>query len=695
MNGLVQKAPSTSGFPGVFVQSRFAVSKLGPAHWAVIAWVVLAGIFWGNLFRFHPLMIDRSYDDTSEQLVMGRMARTAADGLTSGNADLGVNYFRSQDRSQYYEEQRRYFEDPELIHAERPEWGPYPSHFGLQGIAYSIIDAIDPLPRSVRIGFYHLLASLFAAGVLVWIADILRRRFGWPAFFGFLIPIAVEPMFSALAPNLYWLVGLWYVPMAIAMLLADEEEPKRRARLIALAFVFFLAKFLCGYEFTSTVILAAAVGCMLSVREIPDRLQRMLRDVAWIVSAGVGAFMVAAFAHAVRQGGFAVLAQKAANRITGDAVLLQDEIIFGKFASIGAVLSTYLGSNFVALIKSFGVVLALLTATAILSLLDGRLNWWLGADRRKLQILALGFLASLAAPLSWFVLAKAHSYVHPHIDMIMWYLPSIPLGGAMVGLYFSQLVGHRALWKKDPARSWVSAAIPVVAIGAAVAIYFADRTIQTQGTWAVTEHASGAPIYESDDHSIDFRMTGQWFLVLYDCRIAGSGETFFVRADDGDEVRKYDFRLADRQVFSTKGRCVAAQAKTDQRFVTIRFGQMSDQRVIWERENQFTYPDTFAPQQLTNVDWDRGISRSTGTELLVLAENFASLFIRVGDQIELASSEPHRVKKISAGGPSTMIFLDGPPIRPTEGTVPSFKIIRERLPDTHGARAAADPPGGK
>ena len=71
----------------------------------------------------------------------------------------------------------------------------------------------------------------------------------------------------------------------------------------------------------------------------------MLRDVAWIVSAGMGAFMVAAFAHAARQGGFAVLAQKAANRITGDAVLLQDEIIFGKFASIGAVLSTYLGSN--------------------------------------------------------------------------------------------------------------------------------------------------------------------------------------------------------------------------------------------------------------------------------------------------------------------------------------------------------------
>jgi len=31
----------------------------------------------------------------------------------------------------------------------------------------------------------------------------------------------------------------------------------------------------------------------------------------------------------------------------------------------------------------------------------------------KLHILALAFLASLAAPLSWFAIAKGHSFVHP------------------------------------------------------------------------------------------------------------------------------------------------------------------------------------------------------------------------------------------------------------------------------------------
>ena len=161
---------------------HFATSRLRPAHWALIAWVALAGIYWGNAFRFHPLLIDRSYDDTAEQVVVGRMARSAADGLTSENGDLGINYFPSQDRSEDYETQRKFFENPELIHTLRPEWGPYPSQFGLQGIALSIVEFINPLPRKFRIDFYRLLASLFTAGVLVWIADILRRRFGWPAF---------------------------------------------------------------------------------------------------------------------------------------------------------------------------------------------------------------------------------------------------------------------------------------------------------------------------------------------------------------------------------------------------------------------------------------------------------------------------------------------------------------------------------
>ena len=214
-------------------------------------------------------------------------------------------------------------------------------------------------------------------------------------------------------------------------------------------------------------------------------------------------------------------------------------------------------------------------------------------------------------------------------------------------------------------------------LGVALAVYFADRTIETQGTWVIGSHADATPVFKSDELGVDFRMNDQWFILQYQCRIVGSGETFFIRIEEGNAAANYDFRLGDRQVFARKGECFSAEPKPDRRFSKIRYGQMSGQKVIWERETQFSFPDSFTPEQLTNADWDRGISRPAGTELLVPTENFAGLFIAVGDHIELSPSDRHTVKRIASFGPGTVIFLDGPPIRPAEGIVPSFKIIRE------------------
>jgi hypothetical protein len=397
------------------VLSNLAVRNLGTTQRLVIVLALLTTVFWGNILRFYPRLIDRTYDDTSEGLVIGRLARSAADGLTSENADLGLNVDPTRPGlsvPELYNDQQRYLADPQLVDSLHLGWGPYPSQFGLQGIVFSIIDLINPLPRSWRIGFYHLLASLMTAGALVWIADILRRRFGWSAFCGFLIPPALEPLFTALGPNLYWVVGIWFVPMAIAMHLADEESPRRRFYLVAAAFVFFLAKSLCGYEFISTVILAAAVGCLLGTKERPQQLVRTLGNVAWMVGAGVAGFLVAVFAHAAKLGGFAVIADRAGARIAGDSASLQEQLIIGKFASFQTVIFRYLEGNDVTLIKNFGIPLGLFVLVSALALMDKGIIWYLGPDRRKLQILALAFLASLAAPLSWFVLAKAHSFAH-------------------------------------------------------------------------------------------------------------------------------------------------------------------------------------------------------------------------------------------------------------------------------------------
>lgn len=580
--------------------SNLSLGNLRGTQHLMIALALLTTIFCGNVLRFSPANIDRTYDTTSEGFVLGRLARSAADGLRSENADLGMNFDAKHptDGLDGYNEQKAYFEDPSLIRRLDLSWSSYISHFGLQGIAFSIADLINPLPRKLRLGFYHLLASLLCAGALVWIAEIMRRRFGWAAFYGFLIPPTIEPMFTALAPNLYWVVGIWFVPMAIAIHLADEENSRRRFWLIAAAFFFFLVKALCGYEFMTTVILAAAVGCLLGIKESTTTLSRIFGNIAWIVSAGIAGFVVAVLAHATKQGGFAIILERAARRVRGDSPSLNDELIMGKFASVGSVILRYLDSNYITLIKNYGVVLGLLVLVAVVALIDRKIIWYLGDNRRKLHICALAFLASLAAPLSWFVLAKAHSFAHPAINFILWYLPTIPLGGALVGVSLNQAIENRPLWRINIARSALTASIPAAIIVAIAGIYFIDRRIQTQGTWVIPIHAKGIPLFEGGAFGLQFRMTDNWFTVQADCSITASADSFAIRAHDGDRLTNYDFKFSEKQVLVNRFKCLYAQARADRPISRINFGVMSNRAMLWEREELISVPDSVKPEKL-------------------------------------------------------------------------------------------------
>jgi hypothetical protein len=652
--------------------------SLKPAHTALVAWIVLSVIFWGNLFRFHPSMIDKVYDDTSEASLVGRLARAAADGVFR-NTDLGVNIDPQHPNPNLYDypTQVRYFEHPDLIHSLGLAWAAYPSHFALQGYVFAAIDSINPLPRSMRLSFYHLLASLFAAGVLVWMAAILRAKFGWAAFIGFLLPVALEPMFSGLAPNPYWLVGNWLLPIPFGMLLADEDDAHRWRILLALMFLAFLARFLMGYEFTSTIILATAVGCLLTIKERPDQFRHVLRNASCVVAIGVAAFMVAAMAQAAKQGGFAVFVQKAANRIAGEASSVQDQLIFGKFEPIGAVLWLYLGGNYVTLIKNFSFVLAFIAMNAVLMLLDERFNWFYGAGRKKLQVLALAVLASFAAPLSWFILAKGHSFDHPPIDMIMWYVPTIPLGCAMLGVAIVSYGEYLQLKRGDAARSLLVVAIPVLLVGLAVAIRVIDKKIETAGTWVITEHANAVPIFENASLGIEFRMSNTWFTLLYSCSARPPNRLVQIDAEQDGKSVDYSFELNRNQVLASKGICIAAQAKSDRPVTRIKLGESYSGKQIWLRETTISLPDTFKPEPLSNADWDRGVKRGSTAELLVQNDDFGRLLIKRGDQVLVSPTDPRTVVSIASAGQSKILSLDGAPIGLAQGADPVFGIIRK------------------
>jgi hypothetical protein len=381
--------------------------------------------------------------------------------------------------------------------------------------------------------------------------------------------------------------------------------------------------------------------------------------------------------HAAKQGGFTVFAQKAANRMIGDAGSLQDQLILGKFEPIGAVIWLYLGGNYITLIKNFGFVLAFIAMNAVLMLLDERFNWFYGAGRRRLQVLALAVLASFAAPISWFVLGKGHSFDHLPFDLIMWYVPTIPLGFAMLAAGVVDYTQYLALKRGDALQSLLVVSIPVLLVVAAVGIRLVDKKIETAGTWVITEHANAAPIFESTTQGIEFRMNNAWFTLLYPCSARPPDRRFDIAAEQDGQSVDYGFELDRNQVLSSKGTCIAAQAKSDRPITRIHFGEAFRRGGIWQRDATISLPDKFTPEPLTNEDWDRGVKRGAAAELLVNNSDFGRLLIKKGDEVSVSSTDRRTITAISSAGDSKILALDGAPIGFTGQGPPVFGIVRK------------------
>ena len=68
---------------------------------------------------------------------------------------------------------------------------------------------------------------------------------------------------------------------------------------------------------------------------------------------------------------------------------------------------------------------------------------------RKEVALVVATWMSLLAPLSWYVVFKAHSVIHVHISCIVWHMPFVLLGAASCGLWVEKLGGN--LFGRSPA----------------------------------------------------------------------------------------------------------------------------------------------------------------------------------------------------------------------------------------------------
>jgi hypothetical protein len=267
-----------------------------------------------------------------------------------------------------------------------------------------------------------------------------------------------SPWLVAAAKNLYWVPWSWVLPMVIAGWIFFTKARIARILLHSILFLVFFIRFSAGYEFVSTIILMAAIFPLVLDR-CEDKSLRATRPLRTTLDSPIAiaftgslAFIVTFLLHsALRLPG---------NLAGGAADIIHSDVLrrtYGNPANYDPIYSPSLEAN------PFYVVLRYLIdwETPILKIgISDLMDFSVGKFGLAFLIFLLsltvfgrllqekkipqgGFFLILAGaisiPVSWYVLAKAHSAGHTHINYLLWYPLSISLIANLVWINFRQI----------------------------------------------------------------------------------------------------------------------------------------------------------------------------------------------------------------------------------------------------------------
>lgn len=305
----------------------------------------------------------------------------------------------------------------------------YTSQYGLQGKVYQFASGLlGGGKRSISILF--LLSALATASVLVLLVVLLYNKYGLMYAGVSYIVFLLSPWVVNFARSLYWVEFTWFIPMIIGLYCSMQASNRRRCLACYIAaYLSITLKCLCGYEYVSSVMLGLISFPLVDfVIVIIERNKKEIRTFFQMnLSLGLSAmlgFFSAVCLHAVLRGdgnvvnGIVGIIQRDLLRRTSGGNLNDYEV---------AVWDSLNASHWETICKYFhfdteiiaGITGNLFPLLCCIPIIIFTFDAVIGKLDKRLPVL-YGVFFCVAT--SWFVLAKAHSYIHVSLNYAMWYL---------------------------------------------------------------------------------------------------------------------------------------------------------------------------------------------------------------------------------------------------------------------------------
>lgn len=303
----------------------------------------------------------------------------------------------------------------------------YSSQFGLQGHIFSFMYNKLKIP----FWFMKLMCCLALAIIVVTICYYIYSKYGKLMSIIFYITFLLSPWVVAFARNLYWVEFTWFLPVLFGIMLSTNYKKKKV--LVPAIFLAIFIKCLCGYEYISTIMLATIAFFIVDffTTKEKEKKKEIIKTTIIVGISCLLAFGTALIIHAsVRGNGHLIEGLK---NVYKNDVLRRTIIVTDKDKYTGVYKESMDASIMETILKYFkwdsdiilgveGRYFKVIFISTIAILIYNIVKQEKNCYRDSIM-----FITFLVTTLSWYILAKSHSYIHTHINYVLWYFGFIQI----------------------------------------------------------------------------------------------------------------------------------------------------------------------------------------------------------------------------------------------------------------------------
>jgi len=436
--------------------SQLALAKK-VSIWAISIGLLFLGFFSNSWHVAEQQWFDTHQRDT-ESLIVGRMVKSRQDGLFSAGCLTGAGITTNIQQQWISASQidRQYIAYLNKLSFDK--FSTYMSQPGGQGMIFSLLDRLIPLSPQIKLGAFYVLTALLSAIALTSIIGWFYEEFGgWVATFVAGSAVLAQWL-TVFGRNLWWSLWAFYLPMIVVMYYLKRHSVSANRRFISFGILIcisvFIKCFINGFEYiTTTLIMMMAPWIYYAILDKWSGHQCLKWTLAAVFGSGIAivssltllCFQIGAVKEGFLDGVGHVL-YSFGKRTHGDAQGFPEVYAASLEAGTIGVVITYVNgtffdfnnylshtnafvSNFVLKVRYAYLIVLFVVMSALLFL---RSNEKVIAERRQ-HYIALIWTTwfSMLAPLSWYVIFKAHSFIHTHMSFVLWQMPFTFFGFAV------------------------------------------------------------------------------------------------------------------------------------------------------------------------------------------------------------------------------------------------------------------------